>query len=70
MKITKRLYVLKPGTIIYTKSGDYIKLTSWYDEYRGGYKYADVFISGKGDVVEIGTTWYVTLSDLIGDEIV
>lgn len=66
MKITKRLYNIKPGTWIEHKDG-YIVIVSEYDEYHGCYEYHDTEIDDDGNSIELETGGFVTPSDLIGD---
>lgn len=68
MAITKKLYNLKPGTVINRWSGS-IVLKSAYDEFHGWYEAVELIVDDNGDGEEGTEIFYVTPSDLIGDEI-
>lgn len=66
MKITKRLYDIKPGTWINHK-GEFIVIVSEYNEHHGYYEYHDTEIDDDGNGVELETGGIIAPSDLIGD---
>ena len=68
MKITKRMYDIKPGTWI-NHRGDWIVITTEYSEYHGYYEYHDTEIDDDGNSIELETGGRVTPSDLVGDTI-
>lgn len=66
MTITKRMYDIPVGTIIYRSTGD-IVITSEYDGFHGWYYCNDIEYDDNGDGLEIDNGNRVTPADLIGD---
>lgn len=66
-RISKKMYFLEPGTIIYRESTDcsYHKILAWSEIHRG---YKTVVLDGEGNETDFEDLLLVT--DLIGDYIV